>query len=685
MGDPDVRRVVASYRFTEAGGAGERPTPGSLKEQTLALCDRRPMTFLGLARTNDTRVEVRILHRMMRYFELPGEGGGTADLSMALLGDVRAAQIPVVEIDNSHFSLIGAAGVRVPTIATMPDQMAVAPPGTMLGPYAADTPGTELVRPRIMQVIPTHYAASLVHRDGVSPTVAYQEVYGMLEADGALEVCADVLAWLRVACTARGGAGELAALPAVAQRFPLLLLPESVSDYVAEKVAADLPGRQGGRTVQPNMDQVAAAMQLLADNVGGPGRGGVREARGVAESYRETHPVLLRYCQVSTVEEVAPLWVRLANGAKGEQQSIIQQELTRVCVGRGLTPDLYCPVVTTGLKQMISSLNFAGNGPDDLTTGCQPFMVTYTGASDHYRALDHAMVANQLDQGTTNASLSDIRDIRDKEKLRMPRDLHQVSLTLQRYAVLSHTLFQGPGAPNPFVRCLWLLANTFHERLPHYIGQHQALVGTPWSEVYPAHVLRHVQITVYEYLQASQWGGGGAVAVSPEVPDFRELLRDLQRGSFHTSASWLPLPAAVTVEPSQLGGPTAVGTASVSTRTTRASTASTTSGLTAASGRTVSGTVAQQQGTYVANTARDTEFDSLQLRPQMRELLRAHPPPTNDAGQEFCVSWWGRGGCYSNCGRAATHRPFANNAERTRLLAHVRTHLVAPSASTGNT
>lgn len=101
-----------------------------------------------------------------------------------------------------------------------------------------------------------------------------------------------------------------------------------------------------------------------------------------------------------------------------------------------------------------------------------------------------------------------------------------------------------------------VLANTFHERLPHYIGQHQALVGTPWSEVYPAHVLRHVQITVYKYLQALQWGGGGAVAVSPEVPDFRELLRDLQRGSFHTSASWfLPLPAAVTVEPSQLGGP----------------------------------------------------------------------------------------------------------------------------------
>ena len=36
------------------------------------------------------------------------------------------------------------------------------------------------------------------------------------------------------------------------------------------------------------------------------------------------------------------------------------------------------------------------------------------------------------------------------------------------------------------------------------------------------------------------------------------------------------------------------------------------------------------QGTYVMNTARNAEFDKLQLRPQMRDLLRAHPTPAND-------------------------------------------------------
>lgn len=458
-----------------------------------------------------------------------------------------------------------------------------------------------------------------------------------------------------------------------------MLMPVAVSDYVTSKVSSDLLGRTGGGGGAPaalvgGADAMAAAVQQLAANVGR----GTREPRGVLEAYRETYTVLQRYCQVETVEELPPLWSRLARGAKGEQQSILQQELTRVCVERGLTPDIYCPVVTTGLKQLVKSLNFTGHGPDDLTGVCQPFLVTYTGPEDHYRSLDNATEANQLDQGTANASLADIREIRDKEKIRLPQDLNQASYTLQGFAVLAHTLFQGPGVSNPFVRAMWTLASSFSARLPVYLGQHQLLRGTPWYEVYAAHVIRHVQINVYEYLQALQVVGGEP----PAAPTFSELHRGMQRGSFHMSAEWLPLPASVTVEPPP-ATVTPLGATSVNTRSTRASTASTMSGLTApTTGGRTGGNIAgasNTQGSYTPNPARDSEFDALQLRPQMRELLRANPPPRNDANNEFCVSWWGRGGCYSNCSRAATHRPFANATERGRLLAHVRAHLVQPT------
>ena len=155
-----------------------------------------------------------------------------------------------------------------------------------------------------------------------------------------------------------------------------------------------------------------------------------------------------------------------------------------------MATDIYWPVVTFELKQLVTGLGFVGHGQDDITSGCQPFLVAYNGPEDHYRAMEQATLAEQLDQGTTNASLADIREIREKERIKMPQDLNQGSYMLRRYhAILMHTLFQGPGATNPLVECVWLLANTFNDRLPGYLDEHHKLRGTAWYNVHPAHVL----------------------------------------------------------------------------------------------------------------------------------------------------------------------------------------------------
>jgi hypothetical protein len=212
----------------------------------------------------------------------------------------------------------------------------------------------------------------------------------MLEADGLMETCADVLTWLRVACTARGGGGELAAVPAVAHHYPLLLLPEVASEYLATKVANDLPGRQilGTRGLGPGTpadDPMLAAVRQIAES--GVGNRGARAPRKVEEAYRETYTVLQRFCHVDNVEGLAPIWGRLARGSKAELQSIVQQELSRVCTGSGLSTDHYCPAVTSNIKQLVTGLNFGGHGQDDITAGCQPFLVVYSGTEDHYRSL----------------------------------------------------------------------------------------------------------------------------------------------------------------------------------------------------------------------------------------------------------------------------------------------------------
>lgn len=670
---------LAGYRFTDAAGAV--PVPATLRDQTSLMCDRQPMAFLCLTAHHDgISSEVRILHRFMRYLELPGEPAtGFHDHVLGLVGDIRPNQYPVVEVPGSSLHL-ASTQVRVPTAAAMDGLLAAWPRELpALGPYLEDGEvATELVRPRNIQLLPSRYAALLVHRENVTPRQAYMEIAGAIRSDGNDEACADVLTWLRAACTCRGGAGPLAQVPVVLQVLPPVHLPEAVYNFVCLKVASDFPASRGGTEARgdPNLAEVVRALSAR----GMTGSEGVREAKTVKDTYRETYTVLLRYSRVEHAEDVAPLWDRLANAHKSEhQQTILQQEFAKVCQLKGLAPELYCPVVTSGLKQMVVSFGFAGVGPDDLASGCNPFQVTYAGARDYYAAQAAAGVTQQLDQGLHNANLADIQAIKEKEKVRFPSDLHQVAITLQRYAVLVQTLFQGkPAAVHPFVQALWNLAVGFQNRLPFIIDRHQGLGASGNAyQSYPARILRTVQIQGYEYLQGvgASMGGFGAV---DNAPDFAPLLQDLQRGTYHTSNGWVPLPAEymVAMVPLSMAAP-AMGSVTVST-TAGSSAASAVSALTTPTTAPGTRSAAPTQTRHV-NTAIDTDFSGAILRGGLGPLLRAHRPPRNDAGHEFCVAWWCKGGCYTACGRRAAHVPFANATERARLWDFVREHLVQPA------
>lgn len=80
-------------------------------------------------------------------------------------------------------------------------------------------------------------------------------------------------------------------------------------------------------------------------------------------------------------------------------------------MARGLSTELYVPVITRTLKQtMVVHFQFTGHGADDMTSaGCQPLLVAYAGADHHNLALFATSMGNQLAQGKQNASLADYR------------------------------------------------------------------------------------------------------------------------------------------------------------------------------------------------------------------------------------------------------------------------------------
>lgn len=209
-----------------------------------------------------------------------------------------------------------------------------------------------------------------------------------------------------------------------------------------------------------------------------------------------------------------------------------------------------------------------------------------------------------------------------------------------------------------------------------FITERFALVaGLPHvANTFYARIVRAVQLSVQEYLQ--QVGANIAEGVTGvPLPSFTAMLQDLKRGTFHISANWVAIPDEYLSVPPAAGGSVRSSPSSAPS-TVSESTRSSVSTLTG--GDTTRAPVAREE-----NPAPDTEFSTITLRPGgIRNALRVHRPPRNDAGNKFCVAWWTKSACFANCGRRNTHAPFANPAERARLLTYVRKHLAVPTSAT---
>ena len=215
-----------------------------------------------------------------------------------------------------------------------------------------------------------------------------------------------------------------------------------------------------------------------------------------------------------------------------------------MCVARGLSTQLYIPVVTTTLKQMIVGFQFPGHSVDDLGTGCQPFLVAYAGKAHHLQVTTALAVADQLAQGDQSASLADIRTIREGERLKFPLNASEVCVTLSRYAVLCQTLFQGTGPRHPFVEALWKVATGLKDVEPFVTDKYNELAGVHnLTSVYYTRIARAVQVCSHEYLHRLATNDTDPTD-GIEVSKFDSMLLDLStRGTFQNSINWMDIPA----------------------------------------------------------------------------------------------------------------------------------------------
>jgi hypothetical protein len=141
-------------------------------------------------------------------------------------------QYPAVEVPGTTFHLVGA-----PVPSTYSGGHGCLLP-TWNHPTCAVRDPIRTKIPRRKSCVHATYRSSLATTRHFSytdvvlvPRLAYQEVHGAMQARGELDMCQDVLTWLKAACTARGGLGHQNMVPSVFHNLTPVHMPANVYQY----------------------------------------------------------------------------------------------------------------------------------------------------------------------------------------------------------------------------------------------------------------------------------------------------------------------------------------------------------------------------------------------------------------------------------------------------------------------
>jgi hypothetical protein len=192
----------------------------------------------------------------------------------------------------------------------------------------------------------------------------------------------------------------------------------------------------------------------------------------------------------------------------------------------------------------------------------------------------------------------------------------------------------------------------------------------------PAHLLRSIQLQCYNWFYQRR------ARLSPATPDFTTMLHNIVLNTFvlpHLPPVLYklayPKVSLGSATPSLAGSSISqdsTPSSSVSGASNASSAASITSGISGLTMPTMGD--GRQRGTHFANVNPDNRL--VQLVPpgvKLRDLMGSDHPPALDNGQQMCLSFLLRGGCWSTCRRATSHTHSLNDNERNRLMAYLQT------------
>jgi hypothetical protein len=398
-----------------------------------------------------------------------------------------------------------------------------------------------------------------------------------------------------------------------------------------------------------------------------------------SDRFTVTLAILQNYLQIGDEVNLPPLWHKLANCTKKQDFNDLSEMLH--AYSRSQEKFSSCaPIVSTKLVQDIINFNFVSETLDDIKTGIQPFIIADASAEHRQQNLEIARTYGLLSSGEHALLLSDLTALQAKEVQSIPLTYFELERNLGMFGNLLGAVLGNTHVLTVKYREFWgLLSQAYRQELQHLIDNRRY--------VKPVHVLRSVQLICYNWftMRRSQ--------LTPPQPDFSAILQNIVLNTYVLPS--LPPALYRLAYPRQQHSnlPSLVSTSSASgssdtgsSGTGAPSDSSTVSGLTTPIlvGSTT-GQITRPCGSHIANLNPDARLLQL-VDPGVRvkDLMSNDPPPTLDKGNQICLSYLLRQGCWYTCRRANTHGQTLNDNEHARLVTHLTTQtqkLRAASAS----
>jgi hypothetical protein len=605
---------------------------------------------------------------------LDGTPSAWDSLSFAFLGELVQGAITNVLFHDTAFEEINVNAYTVPYMLEHLGELTQDSP--LFPPVQPNEDNTQAITTRRFIYLPTAYVPLFLNAGGYTLRQVWERLHPAIVHRQEEVICQPLLKWLQAASmgTALNNPQAMGD-PSVA--LPLVAPPadEALLTHRLQVLHALLPGL----TAPPQSLETALSHMATAILTQTNDNRVIRDQRTAedlepklpSKRFSVTLPVLLEYLQITDERLLPDVWHKWANCTKKQDFQVLRDTLEAFARSTQAFSTTV-PVVSAKLVQDLLSFNFVGDSADDTKLGFHPFIISDGNAEHRQINREVARLYGYLQAGDTSVSLGDLEALQAKEVRSVPLTYWELEKNLGAFGNLMGVVL---GLNHPLTaayRDMWhLLQSGLRDDL-HSALEYRAYVK-------PVHFLRSIQLTCYT------WFTHRRNRLTPPTPDFKAIptqiimqlyvLPHLPPALYALAYPKKQTPWVSGAIPDLIASGSASNSSSGGTPTTGHSDASTVSGLTTP---TPTKPPPSGRGAYMANLNPVTSLTALDRSAvKIKDLIGTTTPPKTADGTEMCLSFHLRGGCWSNCRRAANHINVLTTSDIQKLHQYVTRRLAA--------